>query len=181
MSTNVDLLSAKTFMKLLSAKRIILYVMSDCCDVSAFMIYPKMFLKLHEFSSKLIENSLKLRSNNIAFGMISEKNMPLNRAYALSASAESSKIPMCYDRKENIVEFSMENLPNENDPIVWVLNFVANLELFALVSSVSLLEAPEKYESLIDMTFVSMRKYIESAMFFANLRSLVFWKLEEFT
>ena len=55
-----------------------------------------------------------------------------------------------------------------------MLNFVANLEILALVSSVSLLEAPEKYELLIDMTFVSMRKYIESAMFFANLRSLVF-------
>jgi len=58
---------------------------------------------------------------------------------------------------------------------------VANLEILALVSSVSLLEAPEKYELLIDMTFVSMRKYIESAMFLANLRSLAFSKIEEFT
>lgn len=73
-STKVDFPSAKTFMKLLSTKAILLCVMSDCCDVSAFMIYPKMFLKSQVLSSKLIENSLKVRSNKLIFGMISEKD-----------------------------------------------------------------------------------------------------------
>lgn len=39
------------------------------------MIYPKMFLKLQDLSSKLNENSFKVMSNKLVFGMTSEKDM----------------------------------------------------------------------------------------------------------